>query len=179
MARPKKEIHVERGKRLKQLCDEQGISQQELSRRTNISQQNISCMVNGKANVTENTANIIVKEFPEYSFEWLMGYSDFKTSDEMRVYARDLADRVLMRNEHFIQCIISMAEMRGYHIERNSGQTEYIRDNIIYLDSAQMDRLAKEMMDFLELRLKWLCENELPTLSKLHQAIESLYEMLY
>lgn len=161
MARPREKIHVERGKRLKQLCEEQGITQEELSRRIYISQQNISRMINGKANVTENTARIIAEKFPDYSFDWLMGHTDFKTSDEMRAWASDHADTLKTRDEYFAQCIIDMSKTRNYHIERFSGKAETIRDNTIYLDTAQLNRLTKEIIDFLELRLKWLYGTEL------------------
>lgn len=76
------EINPIRGLRVKQLCEEQGINQIELSQRIYISQQKISEMINGKANVTETTARAIVQAFPQYRFEWLMGYDDYKNTAE-------------------------------------------------------------------------------------------------
>ena len=125
MPRPRVEINPIRGLRVKQLCEEQGISQTELSKRIFISKQKISDMINGKANVTETTAKVLSEKFPGYDFEWLMGYRNFKTVDEMcswaRSQARSEAAKVHERDDYFAQTIIDMAESRGYHIRRFSG----------------------------------------------------------
>ena len=65
MARPKVEINSIRGLRLKQICDEKGITQKQLSKLVNISQQAISKMIQGNATVTETTAIEVIKAFPE------------------------------------------------------------------------------------------------------------------
>ena len=82
MSRPKGEIKGLRCKRLKEIIEREGVKQNQLSEETGISQQSISAMVQGKANVTETTAEIIVKRFPEYSIEWLLGFSDYKNNAE-------------------------------------------------------------------------------------------------
>lgn len=74
MSRKKVKINPIRGERLKKLCEEQKITQVELSDRIHISQQTISKIIQGKANLTEDTAIAIRKEFPTYSFDYLMGY---------------------------------------------------------------------------------------------------------
>lgn len=79
MPRPKAEINAKRCERLKQIIREQGIKQTKLSEETGISQQAISAMVRGKANVTETTAEIMAEKFPQYSVEWLLGFTDYKT----------------------------------------------------------------------------------------------------
>lgn len=81
MARPKLVINPKRCERLKELIHE-NTTQQKLSVLTGISQQAISAMVNERANVTETTAREVLKHYPEYRFEWLMGYDDFKTTSE-------------------------------------------------------------------------------------------------
>lgn len=44
--------------------------------------QNLSrCMTSGK--VTEKTCEKIIKAFPEYRIQWLLGYSDIKTVEEL------------------------------------------------------------------------------------------------
>lgn len=80
MSRPKGEIKGLRCKRLKEIIEREGVKQNQLSEETGISQQSISAMVQGKANVTETTAEIIVKRFPEYSIEWLLGFPTIKTT---------------------------------------------------------------------------------------------------
>ena len=82
MPRPKAEINAKRCERLKQIIREQGIKQTKLSEETGISQQAISAMVRGKANVTETTAEIMAEKFPQYSVEWLLGFTDYKNNAE-------------------------------------------------------------------------------------------------
>ena len=79
MPRPKVKINPICGKRLKEICDEQNISQSMLSEMIHISQQTISKMINGKSSLTDQTARIIVDCFTEYRMEWLLGYDDYKT----------------------------------------------------------------------------------------------------
>lgn len=100
MARPIVEINVKRCNRLKQLISETGIRQTQLSELTNISQQAISNMVQCKANVTETTARAVIEVFPQYNFDWLMGYSDYKTGLEQKIVpiASRFADKKLKEN---------------------------------------------------------------------------------
>lgn len=76
MARLPVKINHERGKRLKELCEKKGITQNELAKEIHISQQTISKIVNGKANLTEYTAQLITAAYPdsEYTFEKLMAF---------------------------------------------------------------------------------------------------------
>lgn len=94
MGRPRIVRHPIRGLRVKQICVEQGITQNELSNRIGISKQNFSLMITGKANITEDTARKIVQIFPEYRFEWIMGYDDYKTPSDISisVYCRMLKE---------------------------------------------------------------------------------------
>ena len=85
MARPKVKINANRGLRLKQICDEKGITQTQLSKLVNISQQAISNMINGNATVTETTAIEVIKVFPEYRYEWLMDFDNVKTKEEKKI----------------------------------------------------------------------------------------------
>lgn len=85
MARPRVEIKPLRGLRVKQLCTELDITQAKLAEKTGISVQGISGMVNGKVNVTETSANAIHEAYPQYSFEWIMGYSEHKNEWDMFV----------------------------------------------------------------------------------------------
>lgn len=108
------EINPIRGLRVKQLCEEQGINQTELSQRIYISQQKISEMINGKANVTETTARAIIKAFPQYRFEWLMGYDDFKTLIELNLANYQ---RVKHEGELLDIAFFYFAKLNGYTVE--------------------------------------------------------------
>ena len=80
MARPKLKINAKRCERLKQIIEETGIHQNQLCADTGISQQAISAMVNKKANVTDQTAELIIERFPQYSLAWLKGDTDYKNN---------------------------------------------------------------------------------------------------
>jgi len=76
MPRKKGIIKSLRGKRLKMLIEEQGINQTQLAKLIPISQQTVSKIIQGKANLTEETARRVSELFPGsmYTFEKLMGY---------------------------------------------------------------------------------------------------------
>lgn len=82
MPRPKVKINPICGKRLKELCKEQKITQTKLSEIIFITQQTLSKIVNGECSLTEQTARKIVNIFPIYRIEWLMGLDDYKTEAE-------------------------------------------------------------------------------------------------
>lgn len=113
MARPKGKINPERGLRLKQICNELDITQAELAKKTHISEQAISGMINGKMNVTETTAKVIHESYPEYSFEWIMDYSKYKSDWDEAV------DKITIANEESAMIqhgIILCAKCDGYTI---------------------------------------------------------------
>lgn len=65
-----------RGKRLKTLCKEMGVTQKELAEKIHLTPQTISKIVNGAANLTEENAKRVIAAFPGSSitFDLLMGY---------------------------------------------------------------------------------------------------------
>lgn len=170
MSRPTGEIKVLRCKRLKQFIRETGITQKQLSNETNISQQSISAMIQEKANVTELTAQIIAAKYPEYSVEWLLGFSDYKNATE-----KNLA--VISRARHagdlLFEGLNAFAELAGYHITlaspvQNKSTVEValkmVRDGYkfshngisIQLSLEEMNAFENEVCDFVELQLKHL-----------------------
>ncbi|MBQ9040943.1 MAG: helix-turn-helix transcriptional regulator [Clostridia bacterium] len=86
MARPQKAINPIRAQRLKEIMTNENVSQRELSKRLNLSQQSISRIINGAASLTETTAELLIHEFPKYRFEWVMGYDNIKTHEDMVDY---------------------------------------------------------------------------------------------
>ncbi len=174
MARPKGVIHVERCKRLKQIIDETNVNQKWLSGKTNISQQAISEMVNEHANVTETTAGLITDLFPQYSFSWLMGYTDYKNdSEKFNAVISDMQDE----SNLLLHGLIAFAKLCAYHIEIFSPAHEpdeksasiekwvkmvkdgYIirKDNkTVQLSLKEMNAFENEVCDFVELKLKHL-----------------------
>ena len=88
MGRPRREINAIRGKRLKELIDDQCMTQKEFEKEINLSQQVISNIINGHAHLTDERAKEIIEKYPEYSLFWLLGYDRPK-------YAIDNSHRVI------------------------------------------------------------------------------------
>jgi transcriptional regulator with XRE-family HTH domain len=82
MGRKKTERFPERGKRLQTLLTESGMTQKELSQKIHFSKEHISYVVSGERNMSYEMARSIVSIFPSVRYEWLMGYDDFKTTDD-------------------------------------------------------------------------------------------------
>lgn len=178
MARPKKEINVERCKRLKQILDQTHTTQKCLSEKTNISQQAISAIVKKQANVTETTAKLVTDLFPQYSFEWLMGYADFKNNSEKfdAVIAKMQDEGSLL-----LHGLTAFAKLCDYQIELtspahkpNEGSAsiekwiKMVRDGYtiqkdgqtVNLSLEEMNLFENEVCDFVELKLKHLLKQK-------------------
>lgn len=82
MARPKVKINPAWSQIIRRICLDQGISQAALSRNINLSQQTVSKIAQGKASLTKETAEAIIKVYPEYRFQWLMGLDEYPTTAE-------------------------------------------------------------------------------------------------
>ena len=113
MSRPKVEINVKRCERLKQIIDETGISQKQLWKKTGLSQQAISAMVRGNANVTETTAKLVTGLFPQYSVDWLMGSSDYKNESH---FASQWLKGAVKAENLLLAGLSSFASLSGYEI---------------------------------------------------------------
>ena len=114
MARPKVKINANRGLRLKQICDEKGITQTQLSKLVNISQQAISNMINGNATVTETTAIEVIKVFPEYRYEWLMDFDNVNTKEEKKIQVWEQEGKITTST---VQLIAASFRQQGYEMK--------------------------------------------------------------
>ena len=82
MARPKVKIDPAWSRVIRQICLDQNVSQAALSRNIHLSQQTVSKIAQGKASLTKETAEAIIKVYPEYRFQWLMGLDEYPTASE-------------------------------------------------------------------------------------------------
>ncbi len=164
MGRPKVEIKGIRGKRLKQICEEQNITQQTLSSKVYISQQAISNMVTGQANVTEVTARKVIEYISkelhfDYRFEWLMGYDDYKTeSDKQSAEFKKQYFHWKNINSLHRAGINSFALSCGFEVEESeSGEWILKKDSQrVQLTMEQAINLESEISNFIEYRLNKL-----------------------
>ena len=177
MARPTKEINPIRGKRLKQIITEEHTTQKALNKATGISQQAISEMINGKANVTDTTAEAVLKVYPHYRYEWLMGLDDFKTVGEQFSGA---INEMNQEGEMLMRGLCSFANLSGFAISFTSsafqhGHTDsidnvmkWIRDGYTISRNGQTAQLSiedfndleEEICDYVELRLDRIIQKQ-------------------
>ncbi len=124
MARPKIEINAERGNRLKELIETEGKKQYEFAKIIHISQQALSKIINGKANLTAERAAEIIEKFPDYNYHWLMADPDYprqlKKKEDLRLafYPVVEAQAEARRDKHI--AIKNIVECCGYSVEQVS-----------------------------------------------------------
>ena len=107
-------FHSVRGERVKTIYKELGLTQGKFADRLNMQQSAISEMVNNVRTVTETTARAIVQVFPQYRFEWLMGYDDYKTLMDLNlaIYQQAQHEGNLLDIGFFY-----FAKLNGYTVE--------------------------------------------------------------
>lgn len=69
-------ISPKRVERVKELMKREKITQSALAKKIGYTQQGISRMLVAKTGIAESTIEEIVKAYPDYRKEWLMGYDD-------------------------------------------------------------------------------------------------------
>ncbi len=168
MAHPRSNINPLWGERLKTLCDNEKITQKELSKRIFLSQQTISKIINGKASLTMQTAREIIKNYPQYRIEWLMGDSKYKNPAQQML---NVVSEMNSEGELLLHGLLSFAEMTGYTIACNNPISDTIEDffqnmkemwtiscgnESVTLSIAEMNRFENEVCDFVGLKLKHL-----------------------
>ena len=79
MSKRKTEINPIRADRVKELIQREKITQKGLAKLIHQTPQNINRICNKQNALTEDTAKEIIKAFPQYRYEWLMGIDDFMT----------------------------------------------------------------------------------------------------
>ena len=84
MARKRLEINKDSGNRLRQLLQENGLTQQFFAEQVGYTEQHVSLLVTGKRRLTPEAATQITKMFPPVRFEWLMGFDDYKTPERKK-----------------------------------------------------------------------------------------------
>ena len=113
MARQKKEIDPEQGRRLSMVCELEGLSQRALGEAIEFPQQYINRMINGKVPVSPAVADAIHERFPLYRADWLRNIDPYMT--EGQLFAHALADR--WEEGNAIQgCLLAYAGLAGYEI---------------------------------------------------------------
>ncbi|MBQ8953211.1 MAG: helix-turn-helix transcriptional regulator [Clostridia bacterium] len=155
MARKREIINPDMGKRVKIICNENGITQTKLAEAIHLSEKTVSSMVNGHSRVTEATARSIADLFPQkrYCVEWIMGISNAKTQGEVarrlfefQISARDNISKAvftLLSIRHYDISRVSIDELRSvYHISRDDEQYNF--------DDAKMEAFINDVLDYAD-----------------------------
>ena len=163
MPHPTTIINPEWAKRLKTLCNECKLTQTELSEKIYLSQQTISKIMNGRARLTQETAQKIVEVFPKYRAEWLLGIDNVPTRFEQAMSdlksfagkygaAIYLLEESLAKQQYRVEIVASPNSATGYDssiLKLSDDNNEFcIESNIIaeiidFVDF-KADRLIKE-----------------------------------
>lgn len=99
MSKKATEINPIRAERVKTIIEREKIPQQEFARLTHQSQQNVSRIVKKHNSLTEENAREIIKAFPAYRLQWLLGYDDIMLEED---YNRAFVDRMDAANNAVI-----------------------------------------------------------------------------
>lgn len=102
MGRKKAEINPKQKKNFKRFLELSGTTQVQLSRIINYSQQCLSGIATGNQRMTDDVASEIVKHFPEFRKQFLLGYDDYpKEIDKKRAEVIDIHDRLAILEKWF------------------------------------------------------------------------------
>lgn len=120
MSRKKTKIKPESAERLKIILDRENKTQTQLSKIINMSQQNISKIMQKKQALTDDTAQLIVDAFsdrpPEkrYRLLWLLGYDDYMTLEDMY---REKQLQQLHDTDDLIKAVTDLVKLSGFYVE--------------------------------------------------------------
>ena len=96
------EIDPIRAERINIIIKNEGLSQRKFADRLGMSPENLNRIVNRRNPLTEDTARMITDLFPGYRLEWLLGYDDHMTAEDLR---RSFIDRSQSNNDASIQIL--------------------------------------------------------------------------
>lgn len=110
MSRKKRnmEINPIRAERVKALIKREGITQKDLADRIFQTPENVSRILNRKTALTEETAQDIIKAFPEYRVEWLLGYEKFVINSDKSNEIREVFAEALEKLDSVRECLLRL-----------------------------------------------------------------------
>ena len=122
MARPEIKINAESGKRLKMLLNQTGTTQIELAKKIHMSQQTISKIINGHANLTLDNATRIAAAFPDKCTKfWLLGDLpiEMQTINDVRTETANMIKLGYKRARDKRLAIVNSIEFCGFSVDCN------------------------------------------------------------
>ena len=169
MSRTKTEINPKRAENIKKLIEGEKITQTELADRIHMTQQNISRIVQMKQPLTEETARLIIEAFPEYRIEWLLGYDDFMTKEDLY---NDILHKAKEEATLLHSGLFSLAKLSGFKVDVASlSDTESAEkalhdikeyctisreEKSVSFSINELNSFENEICDYIELRLRYM-----------------------
>lgn len=165
MSRKKTEINPIRADRVKKLIEREKISQVDFASRIFQTQQNVSRILNLKTALTEETAQDIIKAFPEYRIEWLLGYDDSMTDIEWADNVQNMKDLVADSMWGIIEKSLNkegkslkFVHRTGQHVDSSQRLRADCYYSVVDREGNELKRLtALEMVEF-EQKIQEYCD---------------------
>ena len=133
--------------RIKELMKREGIKQVDLADSLEMEPQNFSRILrSGK--VTEKTCKKIVSLYPEYRLQWLLGYDDCMTLEDLK---RDISSKI-MDNERACQILIDSSIRNVCILEGIDPETVSIDLEYLVLKAQLMDFCDGMIWNYLKHR---------------------------
>lgn len=166
-------LNPKQAEHLKRVFDDlkkQGISQAKVAELINVTTVSISNWKAGRQGIDPSNAKAISKEFPQYSAEYLLGYTDYANKDEEK--RADLKQNFLDAYQ-MIDCVNSLAMLNGvtklealheHHsldedFDGDSYFVEVTRDGrTLRITEEQWETFQKEVCNYVGFRLDQIFE---------------------
>ena len=132
--------------RLKRLLADQNTSQKELAEKLGVSPTSVNHWVNGKVHMNDYNARLIHDAYPEYSVEFLRGYSEYPNETEA------MRDRRKRHDERFfteLDCVETLLKLGGVTVEYFSqlsddeSEVTIVADGETFTTSVHFNEFAK------------------------------------
>ena len=108
MSRKKENTDPIRVERIKTLIEREGLTKKEFANRISLAPETLSRILNQKSPLTERTAKDIIKAFPEYRIEWLLGYERFVISNEKNNEIQEAFAEALEKLDSVRECLLRL-----------------------------------------------------------------------
>lgn len=148
-----------RAERVKEVYRREGLTQTKFAEVVKIPQQAVSEMIRGKRTVTEESARRIHDCFPQYRLQWLMGYDEYMTTEDVWAQIGEGMKRFSAQRQAFYQGVTLLASACGYAIDGNTVSHGGVS---VTLSQAEREQLFNEIRDMAALRLSWLSKEWRP-----------------
>lgn len=170
MSRRKTEINPIRAERVKILIDREKLTQAEFANRIFQTQQNVSRIIQKRQPLTEENAQQIVKIFPKYRIEWLLGYDDNMTFEDLAdswQFRKDktadgfwvIFDNALQKQGKSLRFVHRQNDpVYGSHINSTERLKADCYYSIVDKDGNEVKRLTPKQMIEIEMKAQEYCE---------------------